>query len=142
MCIFSEKNVLKAKPVSYFQFKMDPYQSYQFFEWGYGAPYKWVSLLWNKPTFLGFPISAHLWLGTKRPIYVQPIWSRFPTPSQGPGPGAKLQNPKLFVWCENLQTILPKDPDICPKKGISPIFLWPGDGIGTINLILGRGLDP
>ena len=36
----------------------------------------------------------------------------------------------------------PKDPDMSVLKGITPIFLWPGDGIETINPILGRGLDP
>ena len=31
---------------------------------------------------------------------------------------------------------------LCPKEGIIPkILLIPGDGIGTLNSILGRGLD-
>ena len=36
---------------------------------------------------------------------------------------------------------LPKDPFVCPRKGISSTILWPGDGIETINPALGRGLD-
>ena len=36
---------------------------------------------------------------------------------------------------------IPKDPFVCPKEGITPTFLWPVDGIETLNPILGRGLD-
>ena len=38
--------------------------------------------------------------------------------------------------------IFPKDPFVCPKQGIGPpTFLFFLDGIGTLNPILGRGLD-
>ena len=30
---------------------------------------------------------------------------------------------------------------VCPKKGITPTFLFFSDGIGTLHPILGRGLE-
>ena len=46
-----------------------------------------------------------------------------------------------------LISIIPKDPFVCPKKGMCPRILWPGDNNGTgsvdMNTILNtvRGLD-
>ena len=56
-----------------------------------------------------------------------------------------LSTPRLPIWNEpknerrwgkrsaDLRRVAgcPKDPFVCPKEGISPIILWPGDGIGT-----------
>ena len=37
----------------------------------------------------------------------------------------------------------PKDPFVCPKKGINPTIRFFGDGIGTIKPTrIGKGMDP
>ena len=55
---------------------------------------------------------------------------------------AILYPPALNTGFINSNYLNPKDPFVCPKKGMGRLYSYSKDGIGTINPLLGRDLDP